>query len=284
MSPCQATSGGLGLVEVQTLLNQRLNRTGESKSDEGDHMSQDNRPDRACAALLVGLTLLLVTGCARTSVQDVRVMATSVPRPNLVLVYPFAVTSEAVTLSGGLLSRAMEAVENTPEAQQRAQVAQQVTQVLAQKLAKRIQDLGLPAEMASASTPAGTSTLSIEGHILSIDEGNPTRRMVIGLGAGSSEVRTLVQVYSTTSGGRRLVEDFYTTVKSSRKPGMAETMGAGAAAGRVAESAAVGVGVTALTAHSQTVEGDAEAAAKAIAKQLSKFFFDQGWIPPGMGE
>jgi hypothetical protein len=119
---------------------------------------------------------------------------------------------------------------------------------------------------------------------MSINEGNPTQRMLIGLGAGSSEVRTLVQVYSATSEGRRLVEDFYTTVKSSRKPGMAETMGAGAAAGRVAESAAVGVGVTALTAHSQTVEGDAEAAAKAIAKQLSKFFFDQGWIPPGMGD
>ena len=108
--------------------------------------------------------------------------------------------------------------------------------------------------------------------------------MIIGLGAGSSEVRTLVQVYATTSDGRRLVEDFYTTVKSSRKPGMAETMGAGAAAGRVAESAAVSVGVTALTAHSQTVEGDAEAAAKAIAKELSKFFVQQGWIPPGMGE
>jgi hypothetical protein len=248
-------------------------------------MDTSNRSDRAVrVALVAGLSLLLASACARTSVQDVRVMASGLPRPSVVLVHQFAASGGVVALSGGLLSRAMEAVESTPEAQQREQVAQQVTQVLAQKLVKRIQDLGLPAELASAAAPAGSSTLSIEGQILSIDEGNPTRRMIIGLGAGSSEVRTLVQVYATTSGGRRLVEDFYTTVKSSRKPGMVETMGAGAAAGRVAESAAVSVGVTALTAHSQTVEGDAEAAAKAIAKQLSSFFFQQGWIPAGMEE
>jgi hypothetical protein len=258
----------------------------DSRSRRADNLGPFGSTVRRAAfgALAAGLALVLVTACARTSVQDVQVMATSLSRPNVVLVYPFAASSDAVTLSGGLLSRAMEAVENTPEAQQRAQVAQQVTQVLAQRLVKQIQNLGLPAELASAATPAGGSTLSIEGHILSIDEGNPTRRMVIGLGAGSSEVRTLVQVYTATSGGRRLVEDFYTTVKSSLKPGMAETMGAGAAAGRVAESAAVSVGVTALTAHSQTVEGDAEAAAKAIAKQLAKFFVQQGWIPPGQGE
>ena len=248
-------------------------------------MDTDSRSERAAiVALAAGISLLLATACARTSVQDVQVMASGLPRPSVVLVHPFAASGGVVALSGGLISRAMEAVENTPEAQQREQVAQQVTQVLAQKLVKRIQDLGLPAELASAAASAGSSTLSIEGQILSIDEGNPTRRMIIGLGAGSSEVRTLVQVYATTSAGRRLVEDFYTTVKSSRKPGMAETMGAGAAAGRVAESAAVSVGVTALTAHSQTVEGDAEAAAKAIAKQLSNFFFQQGWIPPGVEE
>lgn len=238
---------------------------------------------RAAFGVLVA-SLALVTACARTSVHDVRVLASGLTRPDVILVYPFAASGAAVTLSGGLLSRAMEAAENTPEAQQREQVAQQVTQVLGQKLVKRIQDLGMPAELASVTTPVQSSSLSIEGRILSIDEGNPTRRMVIGLGAGSSEVKTLVQVYSTTSDGRRLVEDFHTTVKSSLKPGMAGPIGAGAAAARVAESAVVSGGVTALTAHSQTVEGDAEAAAKAIAKQLAKFFVQQGWIPPGQGE
>ena len=50
---------------------------------------------------------------------------------------------------------------------------------------------------------------------MSVDEGSRVKRMVVGFGAGASEIRTLVQVYETVDEGRRLVEDFYTTVKGS---------------------------------------------------------------------
>jgi len=254
-------------------------------AQQGKGAKTERRIRRAIsAAVAAGLALALAIGCARTSVQGVQVLASDLPRPSMIVVHPFSTSGATVTLNSGLISQALAAVEATPEAQERAKVAQQVAQVLAQKLVKNIQDLGLPAQPASGAMPAQGSALSIEGQILSIDEGNPTRRMLIGLGAGASEVRTLVQVFAVTGGSHRLVEDFYTTVKSSRKPGMAETMGMGAAAGRAAESAAVSVGVTALSAQSQTVEGDAEAAAKAIAKQLAKCFAQQGWISPGRGE
>jgi len=104
--------------------------------------------------------------------------------------------------------------------------------------------------------------------------------MVVGFGAGASEVRTLVQVYETTNEGRRLVEDFYTTVKSSRKPGMGPMGGVGAAAGRAATSVAVSAGVGLATERSQTVEGDAKHTADEIAKVLKKFFAEQGWVSP----
>jgi hypothetical protein len=103
--------------------------------------------------------------------------------------------------------------------------------------------------------------------------------MVVGFGAGASEVRTLVQVYEMTGAGRRLVEDFYTTVKSSRKPGFGPMAGAGAAAGRVVTSAAVSGGVSVATEHAQTVEGDASHTADEIATVLATFFAQQGWIP-----
>ncbi len=104
--------------------------------------------------------------------------------------------------------------------------------------------------------------------------------MVVGFGAGASELRTLVQVFETTNEGRRLVEDFYATVKSSRKPGLGPMAGVGAAAGRAATSAVVSTGVGVATAHSQTVEGDAKNAADEITKTLKKFFVEQGWIAP----
>jgi hypothetical protein len=122
--------------------------------------------------------------------------------------------------------------------------------------------------------------MTIEGQFVSIDEGSRVKRMMVGFGAGTSEIRTLVQVYETADESRRLVEDFYTTVKSSRKPGMGPMAGAGAAAGRAASTAAASAGVGVLSARSQTVEADAKAAAAEIAKELAKFFAEQGWIAP----
>jgi hypothetical protein len=120
--------------------------------------------------------------------------------------------------------------------------------------------------------------LSVEGQILSINEGNKTRRLILGFGAGASEVRTLTQVYEVTGGAHRLVDDFYTTAKSSRKPGFGPMGGAGAAAGRAATSAAVSGGLGLVTERSQTAEADAQHAAREIAKQLAKFFVEQRWI------
>jgi hypothetical protein len=54
--------------------------------------------------------------------------------------------------------------------------------------------------------------------------------------------------------------------------------GAGAAAGRAAQSAAVAGGIGLASERSQTVEADTQHAAREIAKQLAKFFVEQGWI------
>jgi hypothetical protein len=60
---------------------------------------------------------------------------------------------------------------------------------------------------------------------------------------------------------------------------MAETMGAGAAAGRLASSALVSVGGAAASrAFGADVEADARRAAKGIADQLKPFFASKGWI------
>ena len=90
----------------------------------------------------------------------------------------------------------------------------------------------------------------------------------------------MVQVFETTGEGRGLVEDCYTTAKSSRKPGFGPMAGAGAALSTAATSAAVSSGVGVATAHSQTVESDAKNTAEEIVKLLKKFFVEQVWIAP----
>jgi Domain of unknown function (DUF4410) len=159
-------------------------------------------------------------------------------------------------------------------------IEQKVAGVLTKHLVKELGSLGIPVQPASAALPTASPTLSLEGQILSIDEGNRTQRMVIGFGAGASEVRSLVQAYELTPDARRIVEDFYATVKSSRKPGMGSMAGVGAAAGHAATSAAMGTGTSLLAEHAQTVEGDAATMAKEIRKTLEKYFASKAGLRP----
>ena len=227
----------------------------------------------------VGLALAAITACARTRVEHVRASAAGLPKPDLVMVHPFAVSPAEVVLDSGIRARLGEFVKGTPEAEEQLKVAQEVARIVAEHLVTETQKLGMPAVSAAVASPVPGPTLSIEGQFVSIDEGSTTRRMIVGFGAGASEVRTLVQVYQVTHGERHLVEDFYTTVKSSRKPGMGPLVGAGAMAGRAATSAVVSGGVGLATQRLQTVEADAKHTATEITKVLAQFFAAQGWIP-----
>ena len=230
---------------------------------------------------IVGLALVGVSSCARTSVENVDVRAAGLPRPQLIVVHDFAVSADAVELDHAIGARALEAVKGEPEVQAHIKIGTEVAKVLTENLVKEIgSKFRIPTVSATNASPVAGPSLQIEGQFLTVDQGNRLRRAVIGFGAGASEVRTMVQVFETTNEGQRLVEDFYTTAKSSRKPGFGPMAGAGAAVGTVAASVAVSSGVSIATAHSQTVEGDAKATADEIVKALKKFFAEQGWIPP----
>src|SRR5262245_48674433 len=232
-------------------------------------------------AAVVGLGLLGLVGCARTSVENVQMVpGPPTPRPQVIVVHEFAVSAHQVALDTAPGSRLLQMVQGTPEFEQQQREGREVTRVLTEHLVKEIAKFGIPTVAASPGTPVTQPSAAVEGQILSVDEGNRLRRAVIGFGAGASEVRAVVQLYSVTAAGQRLIEDFYTTVKSSRKPGMGPMAGMGAATGRAAESAAVSAGVGLATERSQTVEGDAANAAKTIAKQLGQMFVQQGWIQP----
>jgi len=243
------------------------------------------RPDVVTRGLIgTGvLAMLLVSvsvGCARKSVDQVNWSAGSVPRPELIVVNDFATGHNDVTLDGAIGSRLVRMVRDKPASEEEVALAHAVATILTENLVKEISKLGIPAVAASAAPPAGGSRLSIEGQFLAIDQGNQLRRAVVGFGAGASEVRTWTQIYDASAAQHRLVGDFYTSVKSSRKPGMGPMVGAGAAAGRVVTSAAVSGGVGLATAAGQTVEADAKHTADAITDELKKFFAAQGWIAP----
>jgi len=180
-----------------------------------------------------------------------------------------------VKLDRGISAEAIAAAKGSSRTEQEVATGRAVAQALSEHLVKELRKLGLDAERGVGSPQQSGNDLAIGGHFLSIDEGNRTSRVVIGLGAGRTDVQAEVQVYQNGL----VIDQLETDAKSGAKPGMAETMGAGAAADRLATSAVVSAGLAgASEAFGANVEADAARTAKKITKELKVFFAREGWI------
>jgi len=228
----------------------------------------------------IGFVLLAaLLGCATTQIEDQSATWANAPKPERILVNAFAVSRQDVRLDHGVSAEVWK-LQGISESSERADVGHSVANALADNLVKKIHELGLPAERAGGPPPRdGVPTLVIDGQFLAIDEGSSTERVVIGLGAGKSQVRTAVQVIEVLPEGSRTLDAFEVDAKSGSTPGMAETMGAGAAAGHLATSAAVSVAKSvASEKFGDNVEADARRTADQISKLLAGAFARQGWI------
>ena len=228
------------------------------------------------------LLLAMLAGLGCTTVKTVSSYdGAQLPRPDVILVNTFAYSPSQVKLMRGITPELEQAIKGTPRTAAELNVGGKVANVLAEHLVKEIRAMGLPADRALGDPPTLGNTYAVEGQFLSIDEGNRTERVVIGLGLGRTDVKTLVQLYRDSDGGQRLVEQLDVTAKSGRKPGMAEMMGVGGLAGNLAVSAAVSSTLAAGSEKfSATVEADAARTARNVAKKLKEFFVTQGWVSP----
>jgi hypothetical protein len=122
----------------------------------------------------------------------------------------------------------------------------------------------------------------IFGQLVSIDQGNEAERVIIGLGAGRSDVEARVQVYESTAGRRIPIETMQGTAKSSLMPGAAETLGVGGLTGHLLVSAAITAGSqVANQTLSANVDSEAGRLADKVSDQLKSLFVAQGWIASG---
>jgi Domain of unknown function (DUF4410) len=117
---------------------------------------------------------------------------------------------------------------------------------------------------------AGEEIVDEIARVTAVNEGNKTKRMMIRLGRGASDVQAHVVVSLVTQKGPVVLAEFNLNSQSGKKPGAAETMGVGG----VATSAAF----NGATDNKATVEGDTARMAKAVAKQIESAMASQGWV------
>lgn len=233
---------------------------------------------RAIGALAI---LLALGGCAGSKVKDAHEIAMSgLARPQQVLIYNFAVSPGEIKQNAGLLAR----LGNQSPTQQTAealQIGREVADALATELTVKIQGWGLNALRSDPGMPLPPGSVLVTGHFVNIDEGNRLKRMVIGLGAGQSSIDAQVSVMAPGAAGFEELIGFNAHADSGSMPGAAVMGPAGAAAGAgtaavVASNAAIGAAKNYRSSSAQQAKGMADA----IAKELGRYFVEQGWIPP----
>lgn len=228
-----------------------------------------------CAAGLVLATFWLAA-CGQTGVRNIKTTReTNLPKPSRILVYDFAVSEREVTEYQGIM-RQQPSVKDPTERER--QLAREVKDALAEEVADGLRVLGFTVARVSQGTAAVESEMLIDGQFLSVDEGSPLRRLVIGFGSGTSTVESRAQIYQGAE-ARKILE-FTTQSNSSAMPGAAPMLGAGAVVqgGVTAGMVVANTAVSGAKTYKSDVARMAAASGDQVVRYLSEFFAQQGWI------
>jgi hypothetical protein len=225
--------------------------------------------------LILGL-IAVGMGCASAGVTSVvRPAAGSmIQRPGVLLVYDFAVGANDVMIDT-LGAQFMSEGEDLTEKEQTARAAANAFSVA---LVEQLQKDGINAKRAERGDIPPLHALVLKGQFITIDEGSRFKRMVIGFGAGSSELRARVQAYQATESGLRRIAEAEAEATGSKMPGMAIPVAGGAAMGSAATSAMISGGMNIAKETRGAMNPDAERMAKKIAERAKAFYVRQGWL------
>lgn len=225
---------------------------------------------RFTLATLTAATLL-AAGCASAATTLTQDFAPMPARPDVIYVQTFAANPDQVQVDRRMMQKIMAMAGTDSKAGNAVRDAMEAREQVSDEIVRQLRAKGLNAERLDGPVPAGVNALVVTGNFDKIDEGNMRRRMIVGLGAGKSDVGASVELsYQPANGAPFAVQGFHASADSGHLPGAAETAGVGAAAGHLAMSAAAGGaahGVSEMTHDS--VYNDATRLADSIAKQVA---------------
>lgn len=234
--------------------------------------------------IMAAATPFLLAACARERVTEEGggYRGPPLPRPQKIFVADLGVMADDVKLDEGVRARLMREVSSEPVSVERETAGRQAAGAVTEEVAARLRSFGLPAERAQTTPPRPTApNVVVEGHLLSVDQGNRTRRTILGFGAGQSQVVVEVQAYFRDGAAApRLIDQFEASAESPRTPGALGTVGVGAVGGRLAEAAAAsGILHTVTELRSADTGAEGRRIGDALALRLGQRFAELGWIP-----
>jgi len=232
---------------------------------------------RNCCALYT-VVLLVISGCATTKVADRNQLVTGpLPKPAHIWVYDFATSAADIPANSAFTDQGLQ--DPSEQSAEHIATGRKIGAQIAAELVAEIRQMGLPAELGTKGTVAQIDDLEIQGYLISFQKGSEAKRVAIGLGAGSSELKVAVEGFQVTAQGLRKLGSGDTDASGNKTPGM----GVGLLTLLATHNPAGLIISTGMKAYDEKtgadkLQGRAKQTAKEIAEQLKKRFEAQGWI------
>lgn len=224
-------------------------------------------------------TALLVVGCAGADVsnQQSNVETDAVAMPARAIVYDFASTPAGIPPDSALAGLYRE--RTTPQTPEEIALGRSLGMKVSARLIEELNKSGIVATAAATGPAPLPGDAVIRGEFVTIDKGGRGKRMVIGFGAGSNELHTLVEGYVVTTGGLVPLGSAQIEASGGKTPGMLVPLAVGVATGSVARSLVISGTTNVLQELGpESLDGAAKRTAKEIAKVIVKAYRERGWL------
>ena len=224
----------------------------------------------AATALLVSGALAQGPLAAKINVTPMAAYTGSspLPKPQKILVYDFAANPDDVQVDKlqALRPRHLIAGDETQE-----KIAAGAGKKYYLELVKALEKTGIPVEHVTIGTTPPDNAMLVQGSFTSLKQGTKAERDTIGMGSGSADVETQVDVHLKTPADTILLSQFQTDTKAAKNAGSALPMVAGL-------NPAAAVTKSTITDRKKTLNAYASKTADATAKEIFKSMAAQGWI------
>jgi Domain of unknown function (DUF4410) len=198
-------------------------------------------------------------------------------RPNQIWVYDFIADPAQIPANSSIASDL--SAPSTPPTAEELETGRELGASIAKDLVADIQAMGFSAAQAGPGSVPQAGDAVIRGYLVSVKGGSAVKRFVIGFGAGSSELDTVVEGYTVTPEGWRKLGSGTLSSSGGKMPGMVVPAAVMIATGNPIGLIVVGgMKIHGEVSGRNAIEGRAKATADAITEELKIRFQDRGWI------
>jgi hypothetical protein len=188
-------------------------------------------------------------------------------KPSKILIYDLAVDTDIrVDKVQRLRPRHVISGDEKPDV-----IAKNSQSTFSNELSTTLSKTGIPVEHVSADTAPSANSLIVQGTFASLRQGDKTERVTVGMGLGSAEVQTKIDVRLKSASEAVLLSRFQTQTTTAKNVGAAAPAAAGLNPAAVATKSIV-------TDRGKTLNSYVSKTADASAKEITKLMADQGWI------